>query len=205
MRRARGDALARRRRAREIGIGTARPGSGLRDNGAMADDDTRRARALASARSLAAAVPVGALVALLCGCGSSAAPSTAGAGHTTSVPAYVTEPFTHEQQLVEQGARLVVADGCAACHLDAHARTSAPSFSSFAGHHVTLTDGRSVLVDEHFLEAGMLDPRANELKGYDPAPMLAALARVGLSSRPRQVAALAAFIEQVGPEPEPPG
>jgi hypothetical protein len=66
---------------------------------------------------------------------------------------------------------------------------------------VTLADGRSVLVDERFVREGLLDPRANELRGYDPAPMVVALARLHLASHPRQVAALAAFIEQVGPEP----
>jgi hypothetical protein len=76
-----------------------------------------------------------------------------------------------------------------------------PSFSSFAGHVVTLTDGRRALVDEPFLRKGLDDPRAELLKGYDPAPMLAALARLHLAHEPRQVAALAAFIEQVGPEP----
>ena len=52
----------------------------------------------------------GALALGLCGCGAGAAPSTSDARSTT-VPAYVTEPFTHEQQLIEQGARLVVCDG----------------------------------------------------------------------------------------------
>lgn len=119
------------------------------------------------------------------------------------MPGYVTEPFTHEQQLIEQGARLIVADGCAACHLGASARRIAPSFSSFAGHRVTLAGGRRVLVDEPFVRAGLLHPREHEIAGYDPAPMLAALARLRLGSQPAQVAALAAFIEQVGPEPAP--
>jgi hypothetical protein len=148
---------------------------------------------------LIAGLCVGLLVPLA-GCGANAASSAGGTG-AASVPAYVTEPFTPEQRLIEQGARLIVADGCSACHLNAAARSGAPSFSSFAGHQVTLADGRSVLVDERFVREGLLDPRANELRGYDPAPMLAALARLHLASRPRQVAALAAFIEQVGPEP----
>jgi hypothetical protein len=59
-----------------------------------------------------------------------------------------------------------------------------------------------VLVDERFVREGLLRPRANELAGYDPAPMLAALSRLHLDRQPRQVQALAAFIEQVGPEPE---
>jgi hypothetical protein len=138
----------------------------------------------------------------LCGCGSGAGPPRTPGARSTAVPAYVTEPFTHEQQLVEQGARLVVADGCAACHLIASAHALAPSFSSFAGHRVTLTGGRGVLVDESFVREGLLHPREHEIAGYDPAPMLAAVARLHFAERPAQVAALAAFIEQVGPEPE---
>jgi hypothetical protein len=155
--------------------------------------------AMTAPNILIAGLFAGVLIALA-GCGASAAPNAGGA-RTASVPAYVTEPFTAEQKLIEQGAPLIVADGCSACHLNDAARTGAPSFSSFAGHRVMLADGRSVLVGERFVREGLLDPRANELRGYDPAPMLAALARLRLADHPRQVAALAAFIEQVGPEP----
>jgi hypothetical protein len=141
------------------------------------------------------------LILLLAGCRASGTTSSQRAPQS-SVPAYVTEPFTHEQQLIEQGARLVVSDGCSACHLTLSKPGVAPSFSSFAGHRVKLRDGRSVLVDERFLREGLLRPRGTILKGYDPAPMLAALARLHLDSQPQQVAALAAFIEQIGPEPE---
>jgi hypothetical protein len=144
----------------------------------------------------------GALTLTLAGCGSSATPGRAQTSSSSSVPAYVIAPFSHEQKLVEQGARLIVSDGCSVCHLMAGAHPDAPSFLSFAGHHVTLADGRSVLVDEHFMHEGLLHPSANELKGYDPAPMLAALAHEQLASHPQAVAALAAFIEQIGPETE---
>jgi hypothetical protein len=159
-----------------------------------------RQRARRRREHITAVLLAGAIVLALSGCGASAGPSS---GRTlgSTVPAYVTEPFTHEQQLVEQGARLVVADGCAACHLSGSTR-GAPSFSSFAGHRVTLTDGRRILVDEHFLRESLLRPRTTELEGYDPAPMLTALERAHLRGQPQQVAALAAFIEQIGPEPE---
>lgn len=145
-------------------------------------------------------LPVVVLALLLAGCSTSAT-SSEGTTHA-SVPSYVTEPFTPEQQLIEKGARLVVADGCSACHLTLSKPGIAPSFSSFAGHRVTLRNRRTVLVDEHFLREGLLHPRNFLLKGYDPGPMLAALARLHLNRQPQQVAALAAFIEQVGPEPE---
>lgn len=141
------------------------------------------------------------LALLLAGCGTSAATSSSGTARA-SVPSYVTEPFTPEQRLIEKGARLVVNDGCSACHLTLSKPGIAPSFSSFAGHRVTLTSGHTVLVDEHFLREALLHPHNYLLEGYDPAPMLAALARLHLNRQPQQVAALAAFIEQVGPEPE---
>lgn len=133
--------------------------------------------------------------------GGDGSPDGHGAG-STSAPAYVTVPFSREQKLIAQGAHLVVSDGCAACHLQGDTAGVGPNFNSFAGHQVTLRDGRSVLVDESYIREGLLDPAANELEGYDPAPMLAALARLRLASHPDQVASLAAFIEQVGPETE---
>jgi len=137
---------------------------------------------------------------MLAGCGMGGS-SRGAASSGSTAPSYVTEPFTHQQQLVEQGARLAVADGCAACHLGAAGRGIAPSFASFAGHRVTLAEGRRVLVDEHFIHLGLLHPGQNEIKGYDPAPMLKAIRRLSLADNPGQVAALTAFIEQIGPEP----
>ncbi len=149
--------------------------------------------------TIARMLPAGALLLALCSCGTGAVNGN-GQVHTASVPAYVVEPFSHEQQLVEQGARLVVSDGCAACHLSAQSKAIAPSFASFAGRRVELTDGRSALVDERFLHEGLLNPRGTVIRGYAAAPMLKALRRLQLSGHPQQVAALAAFIEQVGPE-----
>jgi hypothetical protein len=146
-----------------------------------------------------AALLAGALLLALAGCASA---SSSHGAQQSAVPGYVTEPFSHQQQLIAQGARLVVTDGCAACHLIGSTVGNAPSFSHFAGHQVTLTDGHSVLVDEQFVRASLLDPRTHELEGYRPAPMLAALERLHLRSQPQQVAALAAFIEQVGPDSE---
>lgn len=135
---------------------------------------------------------------MVIGCGSAHGPT----GPRSSTPAYLTEPETRQQQLIAEGARLVVADGCASCHLSASTPVPAPSFTSFAGHHVALADGRRVRVNERFLREGLLHPTVYEIKGYAAAPMLAALERVHLANEPAQLAALAAFIEEVGPEPE---
>jgi cytochrome c551/c552 len=134
---------------------------------------------------------------LLCGCGSSAGGARAGSG---SVPAYVTAPFTHQEQLVQQGAGLFVADGCSACHSIAGRAGLGPSFARFAGSRVALTSGRRVLVDEAFLRRALLEPASAALAGYPPAPMLAAVARLHFARHRADVTALAAFIEQIGPE-----
>lgn len=136
----------------------------------------------------------------LAGCGSGAAGS-ASQGSSASVPAYVAEPFSHEQHLVAAGARLIVSDGCSACHLEGASAGLGPNFDSFAGHEVTLANGRRALVDEDFLRASLVDPAAYSLRGYHAAAMLRALARLHLAAHPHEVAALAAFIEQIGPEP----
>lgn len=154
---------------------------------------------MCTARALATgALAAGALA--LAGCGGSGSSASASRAGTESVPRYVSEPPTQEQQLVERGAPLVVADGCAACHLLASGRRIAPSFTSLAGHRVTLADGRHVLVDERFLREALRRPAAFAMKGYDAAPMIAAVKRAHLASDPRAIEALAAFIEQVGPE-----
>jgi hypothetical protein len=137
----------------------------------------------------------------LCGCGAQGS-STQQSATTSSAPAYAAEPYTPQQQRVEQGAHLVITDGCSACHLHAANPSLAPSFTSLAGHRVTLTDGRHVLVDEHFLRDSLLHPSSTQVKGYAAAPMLTALRRLHLANHPSQVAALVAFMEQIGPETE---
>jgi mono/diheme cytochrome c family protein len=141
----------------------------------------------------------------LAGCGGAGGPAGGTSGTSaddgSTRPAYVAAPFTHQQRLVEQGARLFVSDGCSACHaVDARHPRSGPSFAVLAGNTVTLRDGRRTLVDEAFLHAALTQPARAEVRGYVPAPMLAAVRRLGLEHNPSAVAALAAFIEQIGPE-----
>jgi hypothetical protein len=140
-------------------------------------------------------------LAALSGCGSGGSSTQPGAT-TSSAPAYAAEPYTPQQQRVRRGAHLVVADGCSACHLDSADPRLAPSFTSLAGHRVTLIDGHRVLVNERFLRDALLHPGTTEVRGYDPAPMLAAVGRLRLADHPAQVAALVAFMEQIGPETE---
>jgi cytochrome c oxidase subunit 2 len=140
----------------------------------------------------------GALALLAAGCGSSRQGTSS--VPASSPPSYASEPFTHEQVLVEKGARLVVADGCSACHLSGGAGRAAPSFMSLAGHRVKLADGRRVLIDEALIRDALRRPGAFAMAGYDATPMIRAVQRADLSAHPDQIAELAAFIEQVGPE-----
>ncbi len=137
----------------------------------------------------------------LAGCGGASGPTGGTSAGGSTEPAYVAAPFTHQQHLVEQGARLFVGDGCSACHaIDARHPRSGPSFAVLAGNTVTLRDGRRVFVDEALLHTALTQPMRAEVRGYAPAPMLAAVRRLGLARDPSAVAALAAFIEQIGPE-----
>jgi hypothetical protein len=141
-----------------------------------------------------------AILVALSGCGASKSTSSIDSP-TPPEPQRAPEAFTHHQQLIEQGANLILSDGCSACHLDRTSQALGPNFTRFAGHVVTLADGHRALVDEHFVQEALLHPAKNPIAGYDPAIMLTATERLHLSSRPQQVAALAAFIEQLGPEP----
>lgn len=161
----------------------------------------RSTRPVARSWQVAGALLTTAMLLLsLTGCGTSGHTSSQGSLASTE-PSYVSEPFTHQQQLIQQGAHLVVADGCSASHLTPAGRRIAPSFANLAGHRVTLTDGRRVLVDEHFLREALRNPENAQIKGYDPALMRRAIRHLRLASHPQQVAALAALIEQIGPEP----
>jgi hypothetical protein len=162
--------------------------------------DIRLSLSQATHIGVAAPLAIAAMLALA-GCGSNGSAGGQASGGST-VPAYISEPFTHRQQLIGQGARLVVSFGCSACHLAAIGRKIAPSFASFAGHRVTLADGRRVLVDERFVREALRDPARDRIGGYDAKLMRKATARLHLAS-PQQIAALAAFIEQIGPEPPP--
>lgn len=139
-------------------------------------------------------------VTALSGCGGSGTQTTQ-ASLTSAETESAAEPFTPHQRVIAQGAHLIVSDGCAACHLMRTAHGTGLSLSSFAGHDVTLASGRRVLVDERFLREALRNPGRDPIRGYDPAPMIRAVARLHLSRQPQRIAALAAFIEEIGPEP----
>ncbi len=105
------------------------------------------------------------------------------------------------ERVENDGGRLFITDGCAACHKITGAASAGPSLDSFVARTVRLRDGRKAKVDESFLREALLDPRQTAIAGYPPAPMLEALARHPVS--PSEAAALASFMENVGPEAQP--
>jgi Cytochrome c len=156
---------------------------------------------VAALRASGAVLFTSAALATTAGCGLARGSARTAAGASTEAPAYATAPFTRQERLVERGARLYVSKGCSACHaIGAGHGGLGPSFAVLAGNHVTLADGRRVLVDERFLHVALTDPARVEVRGYAPAPMLAAVRRLGLARDPAAVDALAAFVEQIGPE-----
>ena len=163
---------------------------------------TKDGRARTRRGSLGVLVPIplaGIALFALGGCGAS---DTASIQTPSSNPgSYASEPFTHQQLLVEQGARLVLTDGCEACHLSAEGRAFAPSFAALTTRRVTLADARRVVFNESLLREALRHPGRDTIKGYDAAPMEAAVRRIHLAKDPKQITALAAFIEEIGPEP----
>ena len=151
----------------------------------------------ASRRAVVASLTAACML-ILSGCSTAHGPSSQATSE--SPPEYVSEPFTHQQELVERGARLAVSDGCTACHLTPSLHRAGPSFESFAGHRVTLGDGRRAIVDEAFIEHALTHPGSATIKGYSARPMREMLARTHLYEHPSEVRALAAFVEQIGPE-----
>lgn len=66
----------------------------------------------------------------------------------------------------DRGLALAQANGCIACHSLDGARGVGPSWKGIYGEMVTLTDGRSVVVDEAYLRRAILEPGVEVVEGY---------------------------------------
>lgn len=70
--------------------------------------------------------------------------------------------------LPEQGAKLVAAKGCTACHsIDGTAKIG-PSYKGIFGHEQELLDGSKVVVDENYIRESIMKPQAKVVKGFNP-------------------------------------
>ena len=108
----------------------------------------------------------------------------------TSTSAVPTSPA-----LVARGNELYKADGCQGCHALDGSTGVGPGFKGLAGSTVKLTNGRTVVADDPYLERAIIDPDADVVLGYRAGLMQAAVAGLNLRGKPADVRALVAFIK----------
>ncbi|HEU4318481.1 MAG TPA: c-type cytochrome [Acidimicrobiia bacterium] len=65
------------------------------------------------------------------------------------------------------GAELFVEIGCHACHGDSDTEV-APTLEGVWGSEVSLSDGRTVVVDEDYVTQSLTDPNADIVEGFEP-------------------------------------
>jgi cytochrome c oxidase subunit 2 len=90
--------------------------------------------------------------------------------------------------LAKTGARVASDVGCTSCHSVDGSPGIGPTLFGIWGEEVQLTDGRTVEVDESYLERAIRKPRDEVVDGYGPI-----MPEVSLTSE--QVEALIAYIE----------
>jgi cytochrome c oxidase subunit II len=66
------------------------------------------------------------------------------------------------------GKLLFKAKGCATCHSVDGSKKTGPSFLGLYGSRATLTDGRTVLVDDNYVRESIVEPNAKVVQGYEP-------------------------------------
>ena len=90
-----------------------------------------------------------------------------------------------------------MADTCSACHTLNGTPSLGPSWKGLYGSQVTLTNGQTVTADDAYLTKHIVDPNALTVKGFPTGVMATAISSFNLSSKPKDVAALVAFIKSV--------
>ncbi|TVT80028.1 cytochrome c oxidase subunit II [Pseudomonas sp. H3(2019)] len=70
--------------------------------------------------------------------------------------------------MLEKGRLLVEKYGCSACHSQDGSASLGPGWKGLYGRAEQLADGTSVQVDEAYLKAAILDPKARRVQGYPP-------------------------------------
>lgn len=69
--------------------------------------------------------------------------------------------------VAQAGEQLFQQQGCASCHLGGPSARG-PMLGGIFGRTVTLTDGRTVKVDDNYLRESILNPQAKLVEGYQP-------------------------------------
>ena len=107
----------------------------------------------------------------LAACGDSpdlpAAPTSSAAASVTTVP---TAGLTTAVD-IQQGQMLVEANGCLACHSVDGSDGVGPTWMGLFGKEEALADGGSVVVDEDYLRASIIDPDAQITEGFQAGLM----------------------------------
>jgi cytochrome c2 len=117
------------------------------------------------------------------------------ASTTSSTSSAATTPTPSAD--VASGRKLYTADTCSACHTLNGSTSVGPSWKGLYGSRVTLTTGRTVVADAAYLTKHIVDPNAMTVKGFPADVMASAISSFDLSSKPKDVAALVAFIRSL--------
>ena len=70
--------------------------------------------------------------------------------------------------LPDQGAKLVQAKGCVACHTIDGSTRIGPSYKGIFGKEVEFADGSKGIVDENYIRESIMKPQAKVVKGFNP-------------------------------------
>lgn len=73
--------------------------------------------------------------------------------------------------LAEQGADIVKAQGCIACHSSDGAPMIGPSWKGIFGTTEKLSDGSEAVVDENYIRESLMEPNAKVVQGFAPVMM----------------------------------
>lgn len=85
-----------------------------------------------------------------------------------SVPTKAAAAGAHSDPAVNEGAKLFLSQGCAACHQSGVAQI-APNLQGLFGSTQLLADGSEVVADEAYIRRSIVEPVANIVNGYPPA------------------------------------
>jgi cytochrome c oxidase subunit II len=94
----------------------------------------------------------------------------------------------------ENGRKIAINKGCAACHGDDGSGPIGPAFKGLYGSNVTLTDGSTVVADDEYLRRSIVDPSAQLTDGYTLK-----MPETELSDE--DIEAVLAYIRELGPQP----
>lgn len=100
---------------------------------------------------------------------------------------------TATKPLAEMGKELFTSKTCSACHSDDGSSRVGPTFKGLFGKSETMSDGKTITVDEVYIRDSIMDPSKNIVKGFAPGTMPTFKGQLSDD----EVNALVAFIKSV--------